>query len=119
GLGEVPDGRAPPIVMTSDRKHELVLRGGHAHRDGLLLAPPEEATEAGAELQEPGVVVVAERARRRQHASRAPVPESKNIVPRHNWSSCSRPRVPMAYSEISRPTPGSLSSRSWRRLSVR
>ena len=55
-LGHVADGRSAPVGMTPDGEQQLVLGRRDAGRLGLLLAPAQEATEPGAELEQPPVV---------------------------------------------------------------
>jgi len=55
---DVPDRRTRRFPMAADDEQELVLRGRDTHVRGLLLAPPEEVAEPGAELEKGAVVVL-------------------------------------------------------------
>jgi hypothetical protein len=47
--------------MTPDRQQQLVLRGGQAGRPGLLLAPAQESTQTGPQLEQVREVSLIER----------------------------------------------------------
>ena len=44
-VGDVADGRAPPVVVAADREQQLVLRRREPLGAGLLLAPTQEAAQ--------------------------------------------------------------------------
>lgn len=50
-FGDLTDSRRSPIPVTSDRQQELMLHRGEARRDGLFLAPVQEAPQADPELE--------------------------------------------------------------------
>jgi len=55
-VGHIADRGSIRDPAPSHDQEELVLRGGEPLRDRLLLAPGQEATELGAELEESLVV---------------------------------------------------------------
>jgi hypothetical protein len=57
-LGHLPDRRAARLPTSTDRQEELMLRRRQPCRDGLLLAPVQEATEARSELEEALIIAV-------------------------------------------------------------
>jgi hypothetical protein len=56
--GHVADGRPAWVVVAAYREQQLVLGGGQAGGLGVLLAPAQEAAQAGAQLQQAPVVLV-------------------------------------------------------------
>ena len=61
-LGDVTDGRRSRCV-SADREQELVVGGCDAVRNGLLLAPMQEASQLITESEQTFVVGVGERVR--------------------------------------------------------
>ena len=57
-FSDVTDGRAPPILVSTDREHQLMLSGGQTSREGLFLTPVQETAETDAELEQAFVVTV-------------------------------------------------------------
>lgn len=57
-LGHLADRRALRIPISTDRQQELMLGRSQPYRNGLFLAPVQEATQTGAELEEAFVVAV-------------------------------------------------------------
>jgi len=55
---EIAHRWAPPVRVAAYREEELVLGTGQPRRLGLLLTPPLEATQAGPEAEEPGIVLI-------------------------------------------------------------
>jgi hypothetical protein len=63
--GDIADRWSVLIAVTADREQELVLGGRQAGGLGVLLAPAQEPAQAGAELEQPSVVIVGGRRRHR------------------------------------------------------
>jgi H+/Cl- antiporter ClcA len=63
-LGHIPNCRAHRRAMPPDRQQELMLRRREPLRFGLLLAPPQEPTQRGTEMEEPAVVAIGQAIRR-------------------------------------------------------
>jgi hypothetical protein len=57
-IRDVADRRSSITAMTTHHEQQLVLRGGEPRGRGLLLAPSEEATQLGPELQQALIVNV-------------------------------------------------------------
>ena len=62
GPSDVGDGRAPRVVVAPDGQEELMLGRRHVELGRLLLAEAAEAAQGDPELEDPGELLVGERA---------------------------------------------------------
>jgi hypothetical protein len=58
GVRDVTNGRTGAVRVATHGEQELMLRGGEPYGARLLLAPAQEPPDAGAEVEEPLVLVV-------------------------------------------------------------
>ena len=59
-IGDVPNGWSAGVGMSPHDEEQLMLRGRESGGTGLFFAPVQEAEEAGAKLEQPSVLVVAD-----------------------------------------------------------
>jgi hypothetical protein len=57
-LGHIADRRAARLPTSTDRQEELMLGRRQPYCNGLFLAPVQEATQTGAELEEALIVAL-------------------------------------------------------------
>jgi hypothetical protein len=57
-IGRIADRGSVAVWMAADREQQLMLRGRDADGRRLLLAPPEELTQSGSQIEQTSVVVV-------------------------------------------------------------